>query len=244
MKNKVALVTGASRGIGRGIALELAKHGVLVAVNYHANEKLAVELVAEINEIGGDAVPFQADISRVSEVRTLFDEVIKKFGCLDFLVNNAGIMKNRPILEVTEDEFDQVMTLNVKGLFFCCQQGAEKIKDGGRIINIGSTVTRVMLPSYGTYAASKGAVEQLTKVLAKELGHRSVTVNTVSPGPTDTELFRYGKSEEQIAALGAMSAFNRVAQASDIARVVSMLCSDDSSWITGQNILANGGFIA
>ncbi len=243
MKGKTALITGASRGIGRAVAIELARRGADVALNYLASEDEVLELLGLVKKAGGRGRAFKADIGRVSEVEHLFDQVIEHFDGLDILVNNAGIMINNSIDEVTEEEFDRVFEINVKGLFFCCQQAARKMNRGGRIINIGTSVTRVMLPLYGTYAASKGAVEQLTRVLAKELGPRNITVNTVSPGPTDTELFRKGKNEEQVAALAGMSAFNRIAVPEDIARSVAMICSDDASWISGQTVFANGAFI-
>ena len=243
MKGKTALITGASRGIGRAVAIELARRGAAVAVNYLSSEDEVLELLGIVQKAGGRARAFKADIGRVSEVEDLFDQVINHFDGLDILVNNAGIMINNSIDEVTEEEFDRVFDINVKGLFFCCQQAARKMNRGGRIINMGTSVTRVMLPLYGTYAASKGAVEQLTRVLAKELGPRNITVNTVSPGPTDTELFRKGKNKEQVAALAGMSAFNRIAAPEDIARSVAMICSDDASWVSGQTVFANGAFI-
>ena len=243
MKGKTALITGASRGIGRAVAIELARRGAAVAVNYLSSEDEVLELLGIVQKAGGRARAFKADIGRVSEVEDLFDQVISHFDGLDILVNNAGIMINNSIAEVTEEEFDRVFDINVKGLFFCCQQAARKMNRGGRIINMGTSVTRVMLPLYGTYAASKGAVEQLTRVLAKELGPKNITVNTVSPGPTDTELFRKGKNEEQVTALAGMSAFNRIAAPEDIARSVAMICSDDASWVSGQTVFANGAFI-
>jgi len=243
MNGKIALVTGATRGIGRAIAMELAGRGAAVAVNYRESEELAQELLTTIKNSGGAAQPFRADISRVVEIEDLFTRVIEFYGGLDILVNNAGIMVNTSIDQVSEQEYDRVFNTNVKGLFFCCQQAALKMNRGGRIINIGTSVTRVMLPRYGTYAASKGAVEQLTRVLAKELGPRDITVNTVSPGPTDTELFRKGKTAEEVANLARMSAFNRIAAPEDIARAVAMLCNDDASWVSGQTLFANGAFI-
>lgn len=243
MKGKTALITGASRGIGRAIATELARRGAAVAVNYLSSEDEVLDLLDIVKKNGGTAHAFKADIGDVREVENLFDGVINHFGGIDILVNNAGIMINTSIDQVTEEEFDRVFDINVKGLFFCCQQGARKMNRGGRIINMGTSVTRVMLPLYGTYAASKGAVEQLTRVLAKELGPKNITVNTVSPGPTDTELFRKGKNEEQVASLAKMSAFNRIGQPEDIARTVAMICSDDASWVSGQTVFANGAFI-
>jgi len=244
MKGKAALITGSSRGIGRAIALELASRGVNIAVNYSSSEQQADELVGMLRAKRVKAQSVKADISVVSEIGYLFDKVINWFGGIDILVNNAGIMLNKPIEQVDENEFDRVFDINIKGLFFCCQQAAEKMNRGGRIINIGTSVTRVMLPGYATYAASKGAVEQLTKVLAKELGVKGITVNTVSPGPTNTELFRQGKTAAQIEALAEMSAFSRIAEPEDIARSVTMLCSDATGWISGQNIFVNGAFVA
>jgi len=244
MKGKVILVTGASRGIGRAIAIEFARKGGIIAVNYAVNNTQANQVVGEIEKEGGQACAFQADIGQHHAIENLFDQVINHFGGIDILINNAGVMENTPIAQVSEEEFDRVFNINVKGLFFCCQQAALKMRPHGKIINIGSSVTRVMLPYYGTYAATKGAVEQLTKVLAKELGEKQITVNTVSPGPTDTELFRSGKTEEQINTLASMSAFNRLASPRDIARAVVLACSNEASWVSGQNILVNGGFIA
>ena len=243
LNGKIALVTGASRGIGRAISLELARCGGSVALNYCSRDDDARELLNLLHAEGGTAHLFKADIGRVKEVEDLFDRVQEQFGGIDILINNAGIMQNTPIEGVTEAEFDLVFNTNVKGLFFCCQQAAKQMRSGGRIINIGTSVTKVMLPNYGTYAASKGAVEQITRVLAKELGAKNITVNTVSPGPTDTELFRKGKSVEQIASLSSMSAFNRLGQPDDIARIVAMLCSEEAAWVSGQNLFANGAFI-
>lgn len=243
MQGKIALVTGASRGIGKAVAVELAQRGASVALNYLSAEEQAREVKQLVCANGGNGELFRADIGKVDDVKDLFTRVIDYYGSIDILVNNAGIMINSPVESVTEEEFDRVFEINVKGLFFCCQQAAQKLNRGGRIINIGTSVTRVMLPSYGTYAASKGAVEQLTRVLAKELGAKNITVNTVSPGPTDTELFRRGKTEDQVSGLAQMSAFNRIATPGDIARAVAMVCSEDASWVSGQTIFANGAFI-
>jgi len=163
---------------------------------------------------------------------------------LDILVNNAGIIFHKKIEDVTEDEFDNIFSTNVKGLFFACQQAAKKMSDGGKIVNISSSVTKVMMPNYGAYAATKGAVEQITKVLAKELGTKRIAVNSISPGPVDTELFRHGKSEEQIQILANMAAFGRIGTVHDIANIAAFLVSEEAGWISGQNLCANGGFIA
>ena len=244
LKGKTAIVTGASRGIGREIALTLGKLGAAVVVNYVNNAEQAEEVASEVMKIKGQAMPIQADMRNIHEIETLFDHAIEKFGKVNILVNNAGTILYKKVEEVTEEEFDNIFDCNVKGLFFACQQAARKLADGGKIINISSSVTRLMMPTYGAYAATKGAVEQLTKVLAKELGHRGIAVNSISPGPTDTELFSKGKTEEQISHLASMAAFGRIGTPDDIAKALVLLVSEEAGWITGQNICVNGGFIA
>ncbi|MBD2163037.1 SDR family oxidoreductase [Calothrix membranacea FACHB-236] len=241
LTGKVAIITGASRGIGKAIALKLASNGASVVVNYAGNTAKAEEVVAEVTQHGGQAIAIPADISQVAEIERLFAQAIAKFGKVDILVNNAGSIVYKPITEITEADFDKIFAVNVKGTFFACQQAAQKLTEGGRIINFSSSTTAMMLPTYSAYVATKGAVEQITRVLAKELGTKKITVNAVSPGPTDTELFRDGKSDEQINRLAQMAALGKLGDVQEIADVVAFLASDEARWITGQNIRVNGG---
>jgi 3-oxoacyl-[acyl-carrier protein] reductase len=243
LDGKVALVTGASRGIGRAIALRLGREGAAVVVNYSGSLEAAREAVAAVEAAGGRAVPVRADVGLVAEVERLLDATIRQFGRLDILVNNAGIMFNKPLSDVTEEEFDRIFAVNVKGTFFACQQAARRMAEGGRIINFSSSTTVLMLPTYAAYVATKGAVEQLSHVLAKELGPKGITVNVVSPGPTDTELFGQGKTEQDKQRFAQMAALGRLGRPEDIADVVALLVSEEARWITGQNIRANGGLI-
>lgn len=241
LKGKVALVTGASRGIGRAIAERLGRDGAAVVLNYASNAGEAQKVAAQIESSGGKAFAIQADVGHVSEIVRLFDATIARFGKLDILVNNAGIMSINPVSAVTETEFDRIFAVNVKGTFFACQQAATRLSEGGRIINLSSSTTMRVMPTYGVYVATKGAVEQLTRSLAKELGPRSITVNVISPGPTETELFKNGKTPEQILQFARASAFGRLGQPMEIAEVVAFLASEAAGWVTGQNIRVNGG---
>lgn len=197
LAGRVAVVTGAARGIGRAVALRLAADGAAVVVNFSGSAQQAQDTVARVERAGGKAVAAQADVSRAADVRRLFDTCFEKYGRLDVLVNNAGVMFTKPVAEVGEEEFDRLFAVNVKGTFLCCQEAAKRMGDGGRIANVSSSTSALMLPGYAAYVATKGAVEQLSHVLAKELGARGITVNVVSPGPTDTELFGRGKTRSR-----------------------------------------------
>ncbi|MCC3372650.1 SDR family oxidoreductase [Cohnella sp. REN36] len=243
LAGKVALVTGASRGIGRRIAEDLALHGAKVVLNYASQPDKAEEAVAAIRSQGGEAVAVQADIARVAEVERLFGETLRVYGRIDILVNNAGIMITKPIEHMTEADFDRQFAINVKGTFFAIQQAARHMSDNGRIINFSTSVVGQMFPGYSAYAGTKGAVEQFTRQLAKELGAKGITINAVAPGPVNTELFNVGKTEEQIKAIVGMAALGRIGEPDDISRVVLFLAGPDSQWVTGQTLRANGGYI-
>lgn len=241
LNGKVVLVTGASRGIGATIANQIAEAGAKVIVNYSGNKEAADKVVEQIIAKGGDAIAVQADVSKTDEVKNLFDIAISHFGKIDVLVNNAGIMITKLIKDTTDEDFTRQFDINVKGTFNTMREAATRLENNGSIINFSTSVNRIMLPSYGTYVATKAAVEQLTRVFSKEVGSKGITVNSVSPGPTNTELFTNGKPQEVIDRLASLSAFNRLGEPDDIAKIVVFLASDNAKWITAQNIGVNGG---
>lgn len=243
LDNKVTIVTGASRGIGQAIAESQAANGASVVISYAHNKELADAIVHRILAKGGRALAVQADVSKIADLEVLFKETIGLFGHLDILVNNAGRMTTKPIEQITEQDFDQEYAVNVKGTYFACQLAARYMQAGGRIINFSSSVLGQMTPTYSLYAGTKGAVEQITRQLAKELAPKKIAINAIAPGPVNTELFTTGKSSEQIEAITRMIAFGRLAEPEDIARVVLVMASDEFGWITGQVVRANGGFI-
>ena len=241
LKEKVILVTGSSRGIGAAIATQLAEAGAKVIVNYAGGKHAADQVVSNIIENGGEAIALQADVSSTADVKNLFDAAIAHYGKIDVLVNNAGIMITKLLKDTTDEDFDRQFNINVKGTFNTMREAATRLADNGSVINFSTTVNRVLLPTYSTYVASKSAVEQLTRVFAKEVGGRGINVNSVSPGPTNTALFTTGKPQEVIDRLASMSAFNRLGEPEDIAKIVVFLASDEAKWISAQNIGSNGG---
>jgi 3-oxoacyl-[acyl-carrier protein] reductase len=243
LDGKVALVTGSSRGIGRAMAEQLADLGAKVVINYSGSSQKAYEAVEGIKKNGGEAVAIQADISQVPQIINLFEETVQAFGKINILVNNAGLMINKPLSEATEEDFDKQFAVNAKGTFFACQQALKYMETEGRIVNISTSVIGQMFPSYSMYAGTKGAVEQFTRHLAKEFGLKGITINAIAPGPVNTELFNVGKSEQQIEGMKKMNAFGRLGETDDIANVVSFLVSEQAQWVTGQTIRVNGGFI-
>jgi 3-oxoacyl-[acyl-carrier protein] reductase len=240
LTNKIIIVTGASRGIGAAVARQLATDGASLVINYAGDKENADKLVAELQQAGTNAIALQADVSKPAEVKQLFDDAIAHFGRLDVLVNNAGIMITKLLKDTTDEDFTRQFDINVRGVFNTLREAATRLADKGSVINFSTSVNRIMLPGYSTYVASKAAVEQLTRVFAKEVGGRGINVNSVSPGPTNTELFTKGKTDETIARLASLSAFNRIGEPEDIATVVSFLASDDAKWISAQNIGING----
>jgi 3-oxoacyl-[acyl-carrier protein] reductase len=239
---KSAIVTGASRGIGRAVAKRLAKDGFAVVVNYVSNAAEAEEAVAEIKKNGGDAVAIKADVGNPADVEQLFAQTLKKFGSVDVVVNNSGIMPLSPIGKGDVDGFDKVIATNLRGTFLMFAQAAQHISAGGRIIALSSSVLAKSFPSYGPYIASKAGVEGLMHVLANELRGRNVTVNAVAPGPVGTDLFLKGKSEAQIEEFKKLNPLERLGSPEDIANVVSFLAGPDGGWVNSQVLRANGGF--
>lgn len=239
LTEKVAVVTGASAGIGRAIAERLAKDGATVVVNYAKSADKAQQVVAGIEAKSGKAVAMQADMSKVADARRLIKDAVRQFGRLDILVNNAGDFLAKPLAEATEEEFDRLFALNAKGPYFAMQEAAKTIAEGGRIVNISTDGTHLGLSGATVYLGSKGALEQFTKGLAHELAPRGVTVNTVSPGFTET-----GMMAEPSRTVGIqMSPLKRIGLPKDIADVVAFIVSDEAGWITGDTIQAGGGVV-
>jgi 3-oxoacyl-[acyl-carrier protein] reductase len=240
---KVALVTGASRGIGSAVAERLAADGFKVIVNYAENAAPAEALVRKIEEAGGKALAAKADVSDPASVRRLFDAAETAFGGVDVLVNNAGIMSLSGIGDTDDAHFDRQIAVNLKGTFNTLREASKRLRNGGRIVNFSSSVVGLLQPTYGVYAATKAAVEAMSSVLAKELRGRDITVNTVAPGPTATDLFLNGKPQEVIDRLAKLAPLERLGQPTDIANTVSFLVGPDGGWINGQVLRANGGII-
>jgi 3-oxoacyl-[acyl-carrier protein] reductase len=239
---KSAIVTGASRGIGRAVATRLASDGFAVAANYAGNASKAEEVVAEIKAAGGQAFAVQTDVANAADVKRLFKEAVDTFGGINVVVNCAGIMPLSPIPGGDVELFDRVIATNLRGTFVVLGQAARQISAGGRIIAFSSSVIAKAFPSYGPYIASKAGVEGLVRVLANELRGRNITVNAVAPGPVATELFLTGKADAQIEELSKLSPLQRLGQPEDIANVVSFLAGPGGGWVNGQVLRANGGF--
>lgn len=238
--SRVAIVTGGSGGIGRASALRLAADGIAVVVHYNRSESSAAETVRAVEDAGGRAVTAGGDISDEASAAALFDVAEREFGGVDVLVHTAGIMKLAPVAELDLDVFDQVQRVNVRGTFVVDKLAARRLRAGGAIVNFSSSVTRLQQPAYGAYAASKGAVEAITLILARELRGRDITVNAVAPGPTATPLFLEGKSPELLEQIAGGNPFGRLGEPEDIAEAVAFLAGP-ARWVNGQTLFVNGG---
>jgi 3-oxoacyl-[acyl-carrier protein] reductase len=243
LKGKVAVVTGASKGIGAAIAKALAAEGASVVVNYASSKAGADAVVAAITSAGGKAVAVGGDVSKIAEANGIIDGAIKSFGRLDILVNNSGVYEFTPIAEVTEASFHRLFNINVLGLLLTTQAALKHLGDGASIINIGSGVTRLTPPNSSVYTATKGAVDAITGVLARELGPKKIRVNSINPGMVETEgtisAGFIGSDFEK--SLIAQAPLGRTGKVSDIASIAVFLASDDSGWLTGEQLLATGG---
>lgn len=241
--NKVAIVTGASRGIGAAVAKRLASDGFTIVVNFADNAEAAESVVTEIETAGGTALTVQADVSDPAAVVRMFDATETAFGGVDVLVNNAGIMKLSPMANCDDALIDSQIAINLKGSIYTMREAAKRLRDGGRIINLSTTVIGLKLEGYGIYAGTKAAIETMTGILAKELRGKSITVNAVAPGPTATALFLDGKPAELIMKISRMNPLERLGTAGDIASSIAFLASPDGGWVNGQVLRANGGMI-
>jgi 3-oxoacyl-[acyl-carrier protein] reductase len=240
---KVALVTGASRGIGAAVAERLANDGFAVVINYAASVGPAEEVARRITAAGGRAVVSKADVSKPDDVRRLFDDTEGAFGGVDVLVNNAGVMSLANVAETDDAAADRMIDINLKGSFNTMREAARRLRNGGRIINFSTSIVGMRLPTYGVYAATKAGVEAMTSILAKELRGRNITVNAIAPGPTATDLFLTGKSPELVERMAKMAPLERLGTPDDIAAAVSFLAGADAGWINGQTLRANGGIV-
>lgn len=240
---KVAIVTGASRGIGAAVAERLARDGFTVVVNYAGSQDAAEALVRKIEAAGGRALAAQADVSKPAEVARMFDAAEAAFGGVDVVVNNAGLMKLATIAESDDDLFDSQVAVNLKGTFNTLREASRRLRNGGRIVNFSTSVVGFLFESYGVYASAKAAVETMTRILAKEMRGRSITVNAVAPGPTATELYLHGKPQEVIDRATKAPPLERLGMPDDVANVVSFLVGPDGGWVNAQVLRVNGGAV-
>ncbi|SMP42264.1 3-oxoacyl-[acyl-carrier protein] reductase [Neorhodopirellula lusitana] len=241
--NRTAIVTGSSRGIGAAIAQRLASDGLNVVVNYAGGRNAATEVVNKIESRGGHAIAVQADVSDSAAVKRMFDSAEAAFGGVDVLINNAGIMKLATITECDDAIFDAQVAVNFRGTFNTLREAGKRLRDGGRIVNLSTTVVGMKFEKYGVYAGIKAAIETMTAIMAKEMRGRNITVNAVAPGPTGTALFLDGKPPELVEKLSKMSPLERLGTPEDIANVVAFLAGPDGAWMNGQTLRANGGMV-
>ncbi|GLX10603.1 SDR family oxidoreductase [Microbispora sp. NBRC 16548] len=240
---RVAVVTGGSRGIGRAVATTLAARGFAVVVGYQGAAAAAAEVVDAVTSAGGRAIAVQADVADENAVAAMFEAAEKQFSGVDVVVNSAGRLSLSPIADLDLDDLDALHRTNIRGTFVMAREAARRVRDGGTIITMSTSVVGLQLPTYGAYVASKGAVEAMTLVLARELRGRQITVNAVAPGPTATELFLDGKDEATIERMAKQPPLERLGTPEDIAEVVAFLASPAGHWINGQVVRANGGIV-
>jgi 3-oxoacyl-[acyl-carrier protein] reductase len=240
LEGRTALVTGGARGIGKAVVSRLAADGAAVAFSYLESQEQARELAANLSAAGSKVYALPADLSKTADLEALFDQAKSLLGGLDILVNNAGQTLIASIADTTEDDYDRLMAINAKATFFAVKQAAHCLRDAGRVINISSANTRMRVPGVAVYAASKAAVEQFTQVASRELAIRKITVNTVSPGPVDTDMLK-AQPRQALDMAVAMTPLRRLGEPADIADVIAFLAGPDGRWVTGQNIVAAGG---
>jgi len=245
LRGKVAIVTGSARNMGRAFAEALARKGADVTIHYHSagSKGDAEDAAAHIKSLGVRAIVVEGSLQNVSDIKRLFEETLKAFGRIDIVVNNAGVIIKKPIVDVTEEDFDLSFGVNAKAAFFTMQEAARHIQDNGRIINIGTTLLGATTGMYGVYAGSKAPLEDFTRALAKEIGGRGVTVNVIAPGPIDTPFFHAQETPQSVAYASGASAARRLGRVDDIVPLVEFLASPGSQWITAQTIFINGGYL-
>ncbi|WOE76047.1 SDR family oxidoreductase [Alterisphingorhabdus coralli] len=246
LKGKVALVTGSARNMGRAFAVALASRGADVVVHHNSDSSAsdAEETAQLVQQQGSKALIVSGDLSQTPAVRAIFVAAMDAFGRIDIVINNAGVVLKKPVADVSEEEFDTLFGINTKAPFFVMQEAAKVISDNGRIINIGTSLLGATTGLYGLYAGSKAPLEDFTRALAKEIGDRGITVNTVSPGPIDTPFFHGEENEHSTALLKSMSPLGRLGEIEDIVPLIDFLASEESRWVTAQTLFINGGFVA
>jgi NAD(P)-dependent dehydrogenase (short-subunit alcohol dehydrogenase family) len=246
LSGKVAIITGSARNLGRAFAVALAENGADIVVHHHApaSKGDAEETARLVRNRGARALVVEGDLSHISAVQRLFDATINELGRVDIVINNAGVIIKKPIVEVSEEEFDRSFAINAKAAFFTMQEAARRISDGGRIINMGTTLLGATTGFYGVYAGSKAPLEDFSRALAKEIGPRGVTVNTVAPGPVDTGFFHSQETPQSVAYASSASVAKRLGRVGDIVPLLEFLASPRSQWITAQTLFINGGYLS